>query len=169
MNLYTLDPSKAESVAAPTSASAPPSTPAPVPVAATNYMPPNYQYPQYQYPQYQHPQYQHPQQLHPQYQQASASNVDAQQDIKKVRDWLAWSIINIFLGGLIPGFLPLIFTLICRSNKKKNNINGARTMSTLALVFNIIITIMGVVSLVGIVIYTVVYTRQLGMDTAVSS
>jgi hypothetical protein len=140
MNTYTLDPHKSESepVSTPTSvnASAPPPMPAPM------YMPSSYPYYPYQYP------------------QAPA----AEPEIKKIRDWLAWSIISIFLGGLIPGFLPIIFSLICRSKKGKNDIHGARTMSTLALVFNIICTIFGILGLIGIFIYLFVYTKQMGNE-----
>ncbi len=134
MNTYTLDPPKPESVAAPTqmpvSASAP--------VAAPYYMPPNYQYYPHQYPQ--------------------APVVSA--EIRKIRDWLPWSIINFFLGGILLGLLPLIFSLICRSKKRKNDINGARTMSTLALVFNILITIISIVTAVALLMYLFVYNQQ---------
>jgi len=140
MNNYTLDPSKTESAAAPTTASAPP--PAPAPMAAPFYMPSHYQYYPYQYPQV----------------------PTAQPDIRKIRDWLPWSIINLFIGGLILGLLPLIFSLISRNKKGKNDINGARTMGTLALVFNIIITIIGIASLIALFVYLFVYTQQLGMN-----
>lgn len=138
MNNYTLDPSKTESAAVPTLASAPAPTHVPAPI----YMSPNYQYYPYQYP------------------QAPIVNPN----IGKIRDWLPWSIINLFVGGLFLGLIPLIFSLICRSNKKKNDLNGARTMSTLALVFNILITVVSIAVLIGLFIYLYVYTQQLSMD-----
>jgi hypothetical protein len=137
MNAYTLDPPKPESAAA----SAPPSVTAPVPfpTPAPIYMPINYQ----------HQPHQHPQ----------TSNV--RQDTSKVRDWLTWSIISLFIGGLIPGFLPLMFSLICRSIKKKNEIHGARLTSNCALMFNIIITILGAAVLIGVFIYLLVFTQMI--------
>jgi len=144
MNNYTLDPSKQESapVAPPASA------PAPTHVAAPIYMSPNYQYYPYQYPQAPAP--------------APAPAINP--NIGKIRDWLPWSIINLFVGGLLLGLIPLIFSLICRSNKKKNDINGARTMSTLALVFNILITVVSIAVLIGLFIYLYVYTQQIRMS-----
>ncbi|CAF1113164.1 unnamed protein product [Adineta ricciae] len=85
---------------------------------------------------------------------------NTQVDASKIRDWLPWSIISIFLGGFIPGILPLIFSLVCRSKKRKNDFQGAKTMSTLALVFNIIMTILGILSIIFIVIYLIVFSRM---------
>jgi hypothetical protein len=163
MNTYTLDPSKSESVAAPVH----PSAPAPVPVAAPFYAPPNYQYYPYQYPQLPTAQAHIAQVPFPQAPFAHAPVAQAsvvQPDISKIRDWLLWSIINLFTGGLLLGLFPLIFSLLCRSNKRKNNINGARTMSTLALVFNIIITITTIGVLIALFIYLFVYTQQMNIN-----
>ncbi|CAF1297674.1 unnamed protein product [Rotaria sordida] len=114
MNAYTLDPLKTESkteyVATAPSAPVQQTMPPTVTASAPVYMPPNYQYYPYQY----------------------APTRTVQPDIRKIQDWLAWSIINLFIGGIILGFIPLIFSLICRSKKAKNDINGARKMSTLA-------------------------------------
>ena len=137
---------------------------APAPMMAPVYMPPTYQYPKPEHaaavaaapasmvaPTYVPPNYQHQP-----YQNPPAVNV--QSDMSKIRDWLAWSIVNIFIGGL-AGILPLIFSLVCRSKKRKNDINGARKMSTLALVFNIIATVAGVIGIVGLVVYLIVSTQ----------
>jgi hypothetical protein len=64
-------------------------------------------------------------------------------DANTVKDYLVWSIISIFCGWGILGFIPLTFSLLCRNNKAVNNYSGARSMSTFALVSNIIITIVG--------------------------
>jgi hypothetical protein len=65
-------------------------------------------------------------------------------DVAVIRDYLAWSILNMFLGQILIGLLPLTFSIICRSRKRANNVNSAWTMSTLALVFNILATLIGV-------------------------
>jgi hypothetical protein len=137
MNLYTLDPPKAES----TVASAPTAVTAAVPVKAPTpiYMPVNYQHHPHQYPQ----------------------TTNVQPDIHKIRDWLTWSIISLFLGGFIPGFLPLMFSLVCRSIKKKNEIHGARLTGNLALLFNIIITFLAVAVLIGLFIYILIFTQMI--------
>ncbi|UJR32877.1 hypothetical protein I4U23_020338 [Adineta vaga] len=134
------------------------------PMMVPMYMPSNYQYPRHESTAIAAPapmvapvyvpstQYQHIRQNPP------VTNV--QGDVNKIRDWLPWSIISIFLGGLFPGFLPLIFSLLCRSKKRKNDVSGARTMSTLALVFNIIMTILGVLSIVGLVVYLIIFSQR---------
>lgn len=150
MNNYTLDPHKQESAA--TSAPAAPmpvSAPAPNPAAPPFYMPPNYPYPYYPY---QYPQV------------APVAPVAPAVDVSKIKDWLAWSIINLFVGGILLGLIPFIFSLVCRSRKKKNNLSGAKTMSTLALVFNIMVTVISVVVFIGLFIYLFVYNQQLASD-----
>ncbi|CAF1095436.1 unnamed protein product [Adineta steineri] len=177
--MYTLDPSKVESTAAsaPTPMAAPvytnstiqypklESTAVQTPMIAPMYVPSPYQYPGSQLtnagtpapmvaPVYMPSPYQHQP-----YQNPVTSNV--QQDMSKIRDWLPWSIISLVLGGIIPGFIPLVFSLICRSKKKKNDAAGAKTMSTLALVFNIIMTIIGILSIIAIVGYLIYYRRMM--------
>mgnify|MGYP002378945323 FL=1 len=150
MNAYTLDPTKptndttAPAVAAavaspPPQASAPSVNYAPVPY----YVPPNYQYYAYQHPQL-----------------APAPVQQPTAEIKGIRDWLPWSIINLFIGGIILGIIPLIFSLICRSKKSANDAKSARTMSVLALVFNIFITIFGIITFVSALIYILVVLPQ---------
>ena len=83
-----------------------------------------------------------------------------------IRDWLAWSIINIFVAWGLFAFVPLIFSLMCRSKKRKNNINGAQTMSTLALVFNITLTVLGVFGWISLIIYIIVYYAVINKSTS---
>ena len=80
-------------------------------------------------------------------------------EVRSIRDWLPWSIITIFVAWGLIGFVPLIFSLICRSRKRDNDIHGARTMSTLALVFNIILTLLGIAAWVGFIVWIVLYYR----------
>ena len=156
MNTYTLDPSKQES----TAASAPVSAPIPNPVAPPLYMQHTHPYPYYPY---QYPQLPPVAPPAPVPAPAPAPIVPSA-DVSKIKDWLAWSIINIFFGGIIIGLIPLIFSLVCRSRKKKNNFSGAKTMSTLAFVFNILVTIISVIVTIGLFIYLFVYTKQIGND-----
>ena len=82
-----------------------------------------------------------------------------QTDINKINDWLPWSIGNLFIGGIILGLFPMAFSLICRSKKRKNDIKGARTMSSLAVLSNIIITAIGVVAL-SVLIFYLIYRQK---------
>ncbi|CAF2180559.1 unnamed protein product [Rotaria magnacalcarata] len=80
-------------------------------------------------------------------------------EINTIRDWLPWSIINIFIGFIVAGILPLIFSIICRNRKRENNVHGARTMSTLALVFNILVTLGGIAGWIGLIVGIVFLTK----------
>ncbi|CAF3750028.1 unnamed protein product [Adineta steineri] len=80
-------------------------------------------------------------------------------EISTIRDWLPWSIINLFIGWGLGGILPLIFSIVCRSNKRSNDISTARAMSTLALVFNIIITLCGIASWIGFIVWLVIFLK----------
>ena len=83
--------------------------------------------------------------------------------VERIRDWLPWSIVNIFVGWGIGGLLPLIFTLLCRNDKRRNDLQGARTMSTLAFVFNIIITLSGLAGWICFIILLVAARRLYDM------
>ncbi|CAF1016114.1 unnamed protein product [Adineta steineri] len=74
-----------------------------------------------------------------------------------IRDYLAWSIINLCCGWGFLGFIPLVFSILCRNSKSVNNYNQARTMSTCALVSNIIVTIGGVIGWITFIIFMGLY------------
>ena len=75
-----------------------------------------------------------------------------QQNAAGIRDYLVWSILNLLFGWVLGGILPLIFSLICRSNKNVNDYSGAKTMSTLALIFNILVTVGGLMGWIGFIV-----------------
>ncbi|CAF0938846.1 unnamed protein product [Rotaria sordida] len=66
-------------------------------------------------------------------------------DTSYINDYLPWSIVNLLCGWGFFGIIPLVFSIICRNDKSVNNLSGAQTMSKLALVFNILITIGGII------------------------
>lgn len=187
MNIYTPDPANAASPAA--SAPAASAAPAYAPPAAQYpklepagptapspmYMPPMYQYPNPAYMNAQSP-YQRPDiatvttpapMVAPGYVPAAYQPVAhpqptaprVQAEASKIRDWLAWSIVSLFFGALLLGFLPLLFSILCRRRKKRNELSGARTMSSLALVFNILNTVMVVIAIIGVVVYLLVFSQ----------
>jgi len=82
-------------------------------------------------------------------------------DISYINDYLPWSIANLFFGWGLFGIIPLIFSIICRNNKNINNLNGAHTMSTMALVFNILITIAGLIGWTAFIVFIYIYMSAL--------
>jgi hypothetical protein len=80
--------------------------------------------------------------------------------IAQIRDWLPWSIVNIFIGWLFAGIVPLIFSIVCRSHKRSNDASGARTMGTLALVFNILVTLGGIAGWITLIVVVVIVSKE---------
>ena len=79
--------------------------------------------------------------------------------ISKIRDWLPWSIVNLFLGWGFAGVLPLMLSLLCRGHKKNGNEDWARKMSRWTLILNIIITVSGIAGWICFVLLLVLVRR----------
>ena len=77
--------------------------------------------------------------------------------ISEINDYLLWSTINLFFGFGVFGIVPLVLSMICRNNKRTNNVIEAESMSTLALFFNLVITIGGIIGWTVFIIYVTVY------------
>lgn len=169
MNQSTTDPTSVVSKSATETATAPTApiesisqtAPAPINSAASPYATspnayyPNLYYPSQHYPppSYYPPAYPNPTYQNPTYPNQSSRTRNVNPEIKKVNDWLCWSVLNIFLGGLLFGILPIVFSLICRSKKRKNDLEGARKMSNLALASNIVSSVLGIAATVCVIIY----------------
>ena len=86
-----------------------------------------------------------------------------------VRDYLVWSVINIFCGWGLLGLIPLVCSIICRNNKNVNNYSAAQSWSTLALIANIIIiTIVGAISwitFISVMVFIVAAASSLPFPT----
>ncbi|CAM4876646.1 unnamed protein product [Rotaria socialis] len=54
--------------------------------------------------------------------------------VKKIRDYLFWSIINIFIGGIVAGLIAVLFSYFTREQKRVNNLNEAKKWSRRALI-----------------------------------
>jgi hypothetical protein len=59
-----------------------------------------------------------------------------------IRDYMVWSIANVFLGGFLLGFIPVYLSMQTKKRKQEGDIERARTMSRITLIFNILITIL---------------------------
>ena len=78
-------------------------------------------------------------------------------DAGYVRDYLVWSIVNLFCGWGILGVFPLVCSIMCRNDKTINNYSGAQSWSTLALVSNIFITITGAIGWIIFIVFMVIF------------
>jgi hypothetical protein len=76
-------------------------------------------------------------------------------EIQKIREWLLWSIFNIFFGWGLAGLTPLLFSMLCRYNKRNNDLHGAQAMSNLAFILNIVATLSGIAGWVFLIVLLV--------------
>lgn len=95
--------------------------------------------------------------LPPSYYPCSMYPIPTQSDVSIIRDYLGWSIVNLLFGYGLFGIIPLVFSLTCRNEKSNNNFHAAKTMSTFALVFNILVTIAGVLLWTFLIIYLAIF------------
>jgi len=59
-----------------------------------------------------------------------------------IRDYMVWSIVNIFLGGFLLGFILVYLSMQTKKRKQEGDVKRARTMSRITLIANILITIL---------------------------
>lgn len=78
---------------------------------------------------------------------------NAAPDIEDIMDYMDWSIVNIFLGGVVLGIFCYILSKVTDKYKKKNDFRLARIYSRLTLALNIFITITFMCAVVGIITY----------------
>jgi heme/copper-type cytochrome/quinol oxidase subunit 2 len=67
-------------------------------------------------------------------------------DISKIREYFIWSIINIFIGSIF-GIVAVCFSCMTRYKKRKNDFNEAKKWSKRTLIFNIIVTVLVILSI----------------------
>ena len=75
----------------------------------------------------------------------------------KIRDYLAWSILNVFIGVFVLGLVALIMSIFVRNHRRDGDFAKARTYSGIALACNIVATVLGLI-VWGVVIYYIVRT-----------
>ncbi len=78
-----------------------------------------------------------------------------------IKDYMVWSIINVFLGGFILGFIAVLLSSQTRRRKQEGDVNGARTMSNITLTCNILITIIFFATTAFLVVYFVIIFSSL--------
>lgn len=75
-----------------------------------------------------------------------------------INDYMIWSIINVFLGGIFLGLIVLLLSSQTRKRKIEGDVAGATSMSKITLACNIIITLLFCALTAFIIIY---YTTTL--------
>lgn len=78
-------------------------------------------------------------------------------EISRIRDYLVWSIINVFVGGFILGIIAVLLSIQTRNRKLIGDIQGARSMSKVTLIFNILITIVSFCLTAFLIVYFVFF------------
>ncbi len=78
-----------------------------------------------------------------------------------IRDYMAWSIVNVFLGGFILGFIAVLLSARTRRRKQEGDLQGARTMSNITLTCNLLITIIFFATTAFLIVYFVIILSSL--------
>ena len=73
-----------------------------------------------------------------------------------IRDYMVWSIINLFLGGCLLGTIAIFLSKKTRKRKQEGDVEGARTLSNITLTCNILITIIFCATTAFSIIYFVI-------------
>jgi hypothetical protein len=71
----------------------------------------------------------------------------------QIKDYMIWSIINLFLGGLFLGLIAILLSLQTRRRKMDGDVIGARSLSRITLACNALITII----FFGLTAFLIVY------------
>jgi hypothetical protein len=93
------------------------------------------------------------------YNEPSVAYVE-QSSVRKPRDYLIWSILNILFGNLIFGLIALFYSIKTRDNIRDQLIQGAQRTSKKALVFNIVGTLSMVIIWIIIIILIIIFRRR---------
>jgi Interferon-induced transmembrane protein len=88
-----------------------------------------------------------------------AASFDVEEESETIRDYLPWSILNVFLGVFILGIIAIVCSMQVPTSLRSNNFLEARIGSTRALICNIIATIGGL-SIWAVAIYFIVVSVQ---------
>ncbi|CAF3761456.1 unnamed protein product, partial [Rotaria magnacalcarata] len=85
----------------------------------------------------------------------------------KIRDYLPWSILNIFVSFLLAGLIAIFLSITVRRYARENNFIKAKKFSSITLVFNLLASLIGL-GIWAYVIFSIVSTA-LAVSRAVNS
>ena len=74
-----------------------------------------------------------------------------------IRDYMAWSIVNIFFGGILLGVLAVLLSIQTRARKEAGDLLGARLMSKITLIVNVFTTLISFAAAAFLTIYLVYF------------
>jgi hypothetical protein len=83
-----------------------------------------------------------------------------QSSLRKPRDYLIWSILNLLFGNLIFGLIALFYSIKTRNKVRDQMLGEAQITSKRALIFNIIATITMIFAYILIIVLSVVLRRR---------
>jgi hypothetical protein len=74
-----------------------------------------------------------------------------------VRDYMTWSIVNIFLGGIVLGLVAVLLSTQTRMRKGAGDLRGARRMSKITLILNVFSTLISFAASAFLIVYLVYF------------
>jgi len=69
-----------------------------------------------------------------------------------IPDYMIFSIVNIFLAGIVMGALAVFFSMHTKNHKRAGSVEAAKKWSRITLVFNIVITCISIAFIILIVV-----------------
>ena len=94
------------------------------------------------------------------YNEPSTPYVEQPGSIRRPRDYLILSILNILFGNLIFGLIALYFSIKTRNNVRGQMLEAAQRTSRKALIFNIIASISMIIVWIIVIVLIVVFRRR---------
>ena len=94
------------------------------------------------------------------YNERSTPYIEQPSLIRRPRDYLIWSILNILFGNLIFGLVALYFSVKTRNKVRDQMLDAAQKNSRRALIFNIIASISMIIVWIIVIVLIVVYRRR---------
>jgi hypothetical protein len=70
-----------------------------------------------------------------------------------IKDYMCWSFVNIFLGGLFLGFISLLLSSTVRNHKIAGRVEEAQSMSDITMLWNGFLTLAGITGIVAFSLY----------------
>ena len=77
-----------------------------------------------------------------------------------IRDYMVWSIVNIFLGALMFGLVAVLLSIQTRTRKETGDLLGARRMSKITLLFNVFTTLISFAAAAFLIVYLVYFVSD---------
>ena len=86
--------------------------------------------------------------------------------VHRIHEYLPWSIINLFCGGLFLGIIAIALSMQTRSRKRANDAESARKWSIATLIWNIFSSLAGIGLIIFLIVWFVAVVKAVSKTTS---